>query len=250
MFRSCPHSGASKAASLCIYFIIQVMAFAPDLEAGLFSPSEEQAAGIIGKMKAAYAQIEDYQAEIEVGVYHEGAVVEMERFLYTFKKPNHIRFDVESPYPGMIIVFPDDDGKVVVKPGGLFGFLKLRLSPDSFLLRTYSGQRIDRTDMGLLIENIAHSLTDRRRGEIKLSERDGRLLVEVPAEDHFLAGVVTLYHFYIDKSRWLPVGVKEFTPDGVIKREVIFRKLRTSVGIPDSFFRIDGENLGHDRPGR
>ena len=216
------------------------MPFTPDLEAGISPSKGEPAAGIIVKMEAAYAQVGEYQTETEVSEYRGGQVVETKRFLYTFRKPNHVRIDMESPYPGMILVYPDEDGKVFVKPGGWAGFLKLHLSPDSALLRTGAGQRIDRTDLGLLIRNIAHSLTDRRHGEIKVSgQGGGRVLIEVLAEDHFLAGVLTLYHFSIDKTRWLPMGVKEFTPDGIPKRKVIFRNMRTSIVIPDGFFRIN-----------
>ena len=69
--------------------------------------------------------------------------------------------------------------------------------------------------------------------------------IEVLAEDHFLAGVLTLYHFFIDMTRWLPVEVKEFTPNGIPKREVRFRNLKTSTGVNESFFRIDGGRPEH-----
>ncbi len=188
--------------------------------------------------------------ETEVKVYHEGQVAETKRFLYTFKKPNHIRIDMKSPYAGMILVYPGDDGKVTVKPVGLFGFLKLHLSPDSTLLHTATGQRIDQTDMGLLIQNIEHSLTDRRHGDVSVSEQDGHVRIEVLAEDHFLAGVLTLYYFIIDKTRWLPLEVREFTPNGIPKREVRFRNLRTSIGVPDGFFQINGGRPEHEQSNR
>ncbi len=103
---------------------------------------------------------------------------ETERFLYTYRKPDHIRIDMESPYAGMVLIYPGEDGKVTVKPGGLFGFLKLHLSPDSSLLNTSKGQRIDQTDMGLLINNIDHSLTDRRHGEVRVSEQDDQVILK------------------------------------------------------------------------
>jgi hypothetical protein len=71
----------------------------------------------------------------------------------------------------------------------------------------------------------------------------------VLAEDHFLAGVSTLYRFYVDEKLWLPVEVQEFTPDGVLKREVFFRGLRTSISISDAFFRIGGGNGKDDQSG-
>ncbi len=232
-------SGAFKRTFPGICLIIIVMSFTPDLCAGLSPTGREQLMGLVDKMEAVSAQLEEYQTETEVTEFQKGRVVATKRFLYTFKKPNHVRIDMAIPYPGMILVYPDDDGKVAVKPGGWAGFLKLHLSLDSPLLRSSAGQRIDQTDLGLLIRNIAHSLTDRRRGEIKVAEQDGRVLIEVLAEDHFLAGVVTLYRFSIDKAHWLPVGVEELTPDGIPKRKVIFRNLRASTGVQDGFFSIN-----------
>jgi len=103
---------------------------------------------------------------------------------------------------------------------------------------------MDQTDLGLLIKNIVHSLTDRRRGELKVSGEDDREIVEVLAEDHFRAGVLTLYHFTIDKKRWLPVEVRESTPDGVLRRKVIFNNFNTAI---PSVFRMNGENPGDGR---
>jgi hypothetical protein len=160
-----------------------------------------------------------------------------------------VRIDMESPYPGMILVYPDEHDKVSVRPGGWAGFMHLHLSPDSALLRSSTGQRIDQTDLGLLIENIRHSLTDRRRGEIAVTAQDGRLLIEVLAEDHFRAGVLTLYRFSIDKTRWLPMEVTELSPDGIMERRVTFRDLRTSDGSQDNLLRIDEENQGHGQGG-
>jgi len=109
---------------------------------------------------------------------------------------------------------------------------------------------MDQTDLGLLVRNIAHSLTDQRRGTIKISEQDCCLLIEVLAEDHFLSGVLTLYRFSIDKTRWLPVRVEEFTPDGIVKRKGIFRDLRTSITLPNVFFRMEEGESSHARPAK
>lgn len=250
MISSRLYAGAWKAVFVGIYLLLQGVVFASDRVPEIYPPKGEHITDIIGKVKTVYALIDDYQMETEVNVYHEDQVVETERFLYTFRKPDHIRIDMKSPYAGMVLVYPSQDGKVTVKPGGLFGFLKLRLSPDSALLNAAKDQRIDQTDMGLLIQNIDHSLTDRRHGEVRVVEQDGQVRIEVLAEDHFLAGVLTLYHFFIDKTRWLPVEVREFTQDGILKREVRFRNLRTSVGTPESFFRINGGMPEHGQPSR
>ena len=250
MIRNHHYSCVLKTGSMCICLLVHTMVSATACLAGLAAPENRHLAGIIAKMKADYAIVRDYQMEVEIKVYHEGKVAETEQFLYTFRKPDHIRIDMESPYKGMVLVYRGENGGVAVKPGGLFGFLTLHLSPDSSLLRNAAGQRIDQTDLGLLIQNIEHSLTDKRRGVIKVSELDRQLHIEVMAEDHFLRGVLTLYHFLIDKTRLLPTEVSEFTPDGIIKREVRFRNLRTSINAPESFFRIGGETDENAQPAR
>ena len=233
---------------ICLFVLL--MAVTGDLQAGLSSQYGEQIMDIITKMETAYAKVEEYQAELKVSEYRDGQITEMKRFRYTFKKPYHLRIDMESPHPGTVLVYPDKNGKVTVKPGGWAGFLELHLSLDSVFFRNIVGQRMDQTDLGLLVRNIAHSLTDQRRGTIKISEQDCCLLIEVLAEDHYLFGVLTLYLFSIDKTRWLPVAVEEFTPDGIIKRKGIILDLRTPIALPDNFFRIEKGESGHGRPGK
>jgi len=213
-------------------------------------PSGEEIVELIGRMKTAVAAVDDYQTETEVREYRDGRLVDTKRFLYSFKKPDHIRIDLETPHPGMVLVYPDEEGKVVVEPVGWARFLRFHLAPDSGVLMTSEGQRVDQTDLGLLVQNMAHSLTDRRHGEITLSQEDGRLCLEVMAENHFRPKVLTRYRFFIDEKRWLPVEVQERTLEGMLQRHVIFHSLRTSIGIPDTFFQIDGRSGEDERSGR
>jgi outer membrane lipoprotein-sorting protein len=215
------------------------MAFVPDLGAVVTPSDTERTTDIIKKMEAAYAKIESYRTETEVNEYRDGRLTGTQRFLYTFKKPDHIRMDMETPHQGWIVVYPNKDGEVLVKPGGWAGFLGFHLSLDSSFLKNNTGQKINQTDFGLLIRNIAHSLTDQRRGELKITEQDGLIIISVLAVDHFLSGARTLYRFSIDKTIWLPVEVEEFTPDGIIKRKVIFHDLRTSIILPKDYFYLN-----------
>jgi hypothetical protein len=91
--------------------------------------------------------------------------------------------------------------------------------------------------MGLLIRNIAHSLTDQRRGAAEIKEADGTIEISVLAEDHFLKGIVTRYRFFIDEGLCLPTRIEESTPDGVPRRTIIFRDLRVNRGIDDTVFK-------------
>jgi outer membrane lipoprotein-sorting protein len=191
-------------------------------------------------MKAAYVQVADYQTKVEVRTRTSNGSFEVKKFLYTFKKPNRIRLDFERPRPGMVVIYPDENGKAVIRPSGLARFLRFRLSPSNSLLTDSSGQRIYQTDLGLLIRNISHSLTGWRRGDVEITEDGGNIRVRVPAENHFHKGVVTQYQFLIDRELWLPIKVQEETVDGILERTVIFGNLRINVGVQDSNFQLDG----------
>jgi outer membrane lipoprotein-sorting protein len=194
---------------------------------------------LLKNMEPAYNEVNDYQTKVEVRTYDDDNSYTTEKFLYTFKKPKRIRIDLESPHPGMVLVYPDRNGKVGVRPSGWASFFKLSLAPDSFLLTVSSDQKIDQTDMGLLIENITKSLTDERHGRPEIEEEGGFIRIRVLADNHFRKGVRTRYEFLIDKMNWLPVEISEFTADGVLERRVIFSDLKVNIGVKDSFFQLD-----------
>ncbi len=201
-------------------------------------PSDLQA--ILKNMEAAYARVKNYQMQVEVRNRGRGGNFETQRFDYTFEKPNRIRIDVESPHPGRVLVYPDKNGKVAVRPFGWARFFVIHLSPDNSLLKTPFGQPVDRTDLGLLIRNISRSVTDARRGPVELLEGKGLIEIRVLAQNHFRKGVLTQYRFSIDKTLWLPVGVQESTPEGALERTVRFTNLKINSRISDDFFQLKG----------
>jgi len=192
---------------------------------------------VLKKMEAAYDEVMDYQTKVEVTIYNKDGSFKTEKSLYTFKKPKWIRLDFESSHPRMILVYPDRNGKVLMRLPGLLPVLTFHLMLDDPLLETPSGQRIDQTDLGLLIKNIRHSLTDQRRGPVSISEDKDTIQIQVLANDHFREGVETTYQFLISKELWLPAEVGRSTPIGVQEGRIIFRNLRININVPDSLFQ-------------
>jgi outer membrane lipoprotein-sorting protein len=209
--------------------------------AGAVPREEAEAAEIVARMTAAYEMVAGYQTATETSEYRDDRIVATRRFRYSFHKPDRLRIDMETPHPGMRIVFPDEKGQALVRFGGWMGFMKLRLAPDNSLFATRAGQRLDQSDFGLLIRNIGRSIGEERRGVLTVSEKDGRVQLEVVATDHFLPDEVTRYRFVIDTALWLPVAVTESTPEGRLKRTVRFRDLTIVPAFPEDFFRIDEE---------
>jgi outer membrane lipoprotein-sorting protein len=189
------------------------------------------------QMEAAYDEVNDYQTEVEVIFFEEVGSIKSEKSLYTFKKPKRVRIELLSPHPSMVLVYPDRNGKVLMKPQGLLSLLTFHLRLDDPLLQSPSGQRINQTDLGLLIKNIRHSVTDQRRGPVSLSEDKDTIQIQVLADDHFREGVEKQYRFLISKELRLPVEVTASMTNGVQEGKIIFRNLRTNINVPDSLFQ-------------
>jgi outer membrane lipoprotein-sorting protein len=198
--------------------------------------TESDTESLLKKMEAAYEGVNDYQAHLQVRTLKKDGSLATKEVLYTFKKPHWIRVDFKSPHRGLVLIYPNPDGKVVVRPSGLARILALRVSPDSSILAVSPGQWIDQTDLGLLIANIGHSLTNQRRSEMAVAEQDGGIRIQVLADNHFREGVITRYQFLIDRDLWLPVEVEESTPEGVLERRISFETLRVNTGVPDTVF--------------
>ena len=196
---------------------------------------------LLNRMKGAFDDIRDYQMDVEIRSPEDSHSFQIERFKYTFKRPDHIRIDMKSPHRDMILVYPGPGGKVLIRPGGWARSFTFSLSSDNFLLRDSSGQRIDQTDLGLLIENISLSIEEAGEGHLEISETGRWIRIVLLADDHFRPGVITRYIFLIDRSSCMPVKVEEWTPQGNLKRVIIFKDLETNTGVGDSFFSLNEE---------
>jgi outer membrane lipoprotein-sorting protein len=200
---------------------------------------------IIKNLEQAYADVHDYKTNLTIsGFGKEEEFKTVQKLLYRFKKPDKVRIDFESPHQGMVIVYPDHDGKVAVNFGSWFPFPSLRLNRNSSLVEISPGQHIHQTDFGMLIRNITSSMTELFLGDLKLEEDGNRLVIRVLSDNAFRKGKPTRYTFSIDTSLWLPVAVDESTPAGVLRRRVVYENLRLNTGVSDSVFRLGGREGG------
>ena len=194
---------------------------------------------VIARMEEAYKKVNDYRTNLEVRTYAANGPAEIKLIRYTFKKPCSIQLDFEKPDSGMVVVYPDREGKVAVRPLSWLPFVVLHKSVNDPQMEVSPGQRINQTDLGLLIQNIGHSVNGQRKGPVTTTSDRQNIIISVLADNHFQKNVITHYTFYIDKKLWLPVKVEEKTPDGKLERTVIFHDLKVNIGVPDSFFHLD-----------
>jgi outer membrane lipoprotein-sorting protein len=221
--------------TLLVYFSIN-----PCYASSSYDPKD-----IIKKLEQAYADVYDYKTNLTIsGFGKEKEFKTVQKLLYRFKKPDKVRIDFESPHQGMVIVYPDHDGKVAVNLGSWLPFPSLRFNRNSSLVEISPGQHIHQTDFGMLIRNITSSMTDLFQGDLKLEEDGHRLVIRVLSDNAFRKGKSTRYTFTIDKDLWLPVAVDESTPAGVLQRRVVYENLKLNTGVSDSVFRLGGHDGG------
>jgi len=202
--------------------------------------NESDAPALIEKMESAYARVNDYQTRLVIeGFGQESDFRSTQRLVYIFKKPNKIRIDFQNPHRGMAIAYPDKDGDVVIRPKPWAQFLTLHLDPTNRLLEISPGQYIHQTDLGMLIKNITHSVTDMYMGDLQVTADEKHVVIRVLSDNPFRRGLPTRYEFFIDARYWLPVAVRELSAEGVLRRTVDYTDLKLNAGVSDSIFRLD-----------
>ena len=73
------HSSTCKRTLPGIFLFIMVLLFTPATGAGLPPPKGDRVMGLIARMEAAYAQVKEYQTEMEVSEYRDGQAVQEAR---------------------------------------------------------------------------------------------------------------------------------------------------------------------------
>lgn len=216
--------------TLCILSVVCTSAHA-------WSPADSEA--LLTRMEAAYEEVQDYQTRLVItGFGKDDAFRSRQELIYRFKKPNKIRIDFISPHHGMTILYPASEGKVLLKPAGWASVFSFQLNSRHSLLEISPGQHIDRTDYGVLITNIRHSLTDMFLGELEVQVLPARTIVRVLSDNPFKRGNPTRYIFAIDDELSLPVHVTEMDPDGALRRTVDYRDLKINSGLTEAVFHL------------
>ena len=103
---------------------------------------------IVRQMQAAWADVHDYRARMLIRTYRDSGSPDTQTFFYTFRKPDQIRIDFIRPHPGMVMIYPDKEGRVFIRPSGLARLFRLHLPPDSPRLVVSAGQRMTRRTWG------------------------------------------------------------------------------------------------------
>lgn len=179
-----------------------------------------------------YRTVESYQVTLRSSYGDKSDVIR-----YFFKKPGFVRMDFVQPHKGAVLIYSPVTKNVRLWPfgGKLFA---LTLSPENRLVQSPTGQRVDRSDIGVLLNNVK---TLQRNGEtVVLGEEliagTRTVRLAVAGTGHFVVGNVHRYDLWLDSLTLLPLKVVSRDVNNDVIETVVMDDLRINVKLADELF--------------
>lgn len=159
-----------------------------------------------------------------------------EHIRYYYKKPGFVRMEFIRPHDGAVLVYNPLTQRVRLWPFGAGHFSEFNLNPDNPLIRSSRGQRVDRSDVGALFENI-RTLRVGGNAEILGEENEGGhkiLHLVVTGAGGFAVADVHRYELWLDTVSQFPVKVISRDQQHAIIETVIMEDLDVNATLPDT----------------
>ena len=158
---------------------------------------------------------------------------------YYFKRPGHVRIKFIHPFAGAVIIY--DPGSKVARlwPLGFPHFPDFSLDPGSRLIQNSSGQRVDRSDVGVLYQNVQ---TLQQHGKTTLAESvtiNGKNTLHLIVEgfDYFSIAGVHRFQLWVDQATVFPIKVTSHDVMNKVLEVVEFEHLQVNPALPPDFFK-------------
>ena len=176
----------------------------------------------------------DTLANYQVTLKSTSAGAEPIEVLYGYRKPGFVRMDFIRPHAGATLIYSPETGKVTLWPFGFDTFPRLTLSPDSRMIQSPKGRRVDQSDLGALLVNV-RALQQHGDTQIVGAEaigmRQASHVIVTGRPGHVVAGV-SCYELWFDVSHELPVKVASKSPSREPIETVLMEDLRIDVPGP------------------
>ncbi len=182
-----------------------------------------------------YKRVDSYQVTLRSKSTESTEVIR-----YIYKKPGFVRMEFIKPYNGAVLVYNPIKKKAKLRPFGLLKPFILTLSPDSSLIKSPTGHRVDASDIGELLKTVKR-LQEMGITEILGDEAIGeRASVKIKVEgvnDHTVDGIHR-YLLWLDRKTSLPIKALSYDKNGNLIEEVLMDDLETNVELPESLFSL------------
>lgn len=161
-----------------------------------------------------------------------------EHVRYYYKKRGYVRMEFIHPHEGAVLLFNPNTGKVRLWPLGMGSFPELTLPPDSSIIRSYSGNRVDRSDIGTLYENMRLLRDQGSLAVLGEENRNGRMVVHflVSGGEGQTVADVHSSEMWLDTSTQFPLKVISRDLHGDIIETVQLEELTVDEKLPEYLF--------------
>jgi outer membrane lipoprotein-sorting protein len=180
-----------------------------------------------------YRTVESYRVTIRS--FHSGGD---EHIHYYYRKPGFVRMEFVHPHAGATLVYNPNTRIVRLRPFGAGHFPELELSPDNSLIQSLRGQRVDRSDVGALFENV-HILWENGSAELLAEEnmngRTTRHFAVTGAGDFAVSGVHR-FELWLDMANQFPTKIISSDQQGNVIETVAMEALEINPALPESLF--------------
>lgn len=161
-----------------------------------------------------------------------------EHLRYFYRKPGQVRMEFIHPHAGAVLIYDPVSRRALLWPFGAGHFPKLNLSPDNPLIRSPRGQRVDKSDVGALLDNVQAlrqngSMTT--YGEERWDERATQHIGVTGKNDYTIASVHR-YELWLDATTLFPLKVVSRDRNDAVLETVRMDELEIDSALPPELF--------------
>jgi outer membrane lipoprotein-sorting protein len=183
-----------------------------------------------------YSKVETYQVTLRSSASPGGPFREIIR--YTYKKPGWVRMDFRKPHNGSLLIYDPERNGVRLWPVDSKG-PDFSLSPDSWLLRSGGGERIDRSDIATMLHRairLREGGDAQVLGEERVNHRDTVRLRVTGGAGEAVEGVHR-FDLWLEAHSLMPLKIEGYDIHDAPLDLVLMDDLQVDVPLPERTFR-------------
>lgn len=219
--------------SSIVFFILTCIAHAGAVAP---TPVSYDVLAVARKIRSSFASVQNYTCKVENIYYTNGVIDEVYRLMFYYRKGGRYRMDFIHPHRGTLIFYTEGDDEFSVRPFKAIPLFVFRVSVDSFLFKSPSGQRVNQTSIEHFVSFLVRNLTSVQQGEPDVYEEDTTVRFRLRALDYIEGKHPEHYRIVISKENWLPVRFERYNDDNILLEITVFKKYVLNGPVDDGFF--------------
>ncbi|RNC70337.1 MAG: DUF1571 domain-containing protein [Desulfuromonadales bacterium] len=189
----------------------------------------------IGESLRHFARVQTYRVTLRSVTDGKKQVIN-----YSYKRPGFVKMEFVSPHTGALLVYNPEKNEARLRPFGIAPFFILTLNPDNPLIKSPTGHRVDRSDIGSLLNTIISLQKNGTTTVNSITTLNGRQAIEVTVVGQDVSAVDGVHscHLWLDKTTMLPLKVITYSADHTMIEEVLMDNLEINVTFEAGEFNL------------